>query len=773
MSKEYSKRSWNNMTGTVLAVFIVLAVNASGPAAPLSDEAQTAMAVLQSEYPGVEFYTPGARVTGVYGVPFAFGGSPVESAEKFVREHIGLFGTKAELLVPGNTFNDVFVQPVMYQADKADYKFWLVYYRQVVNDIPVFRAEARFLMLNKESYPLVLAVSDLRDLGEYHPPEPGGEPGDRGHAEALALVPGLVSFGPSSWIIWAGVDEMVVEPRLAVQFIADNKRQAEGDYEEWLFIADAETGKILYQEDRVLEIEQNVWGRATTGPKSDTCGPEPLNPPAPMPYARVNVGGVDIYTDATGLFITTYQGPYPVTVSSPIEGYWFNVNNVGGTDTVLTMSVASADDWDDILHNGANTDEYNRAEVNGYYRANEVRDWALSANPEYPTIWNQLSFPVNVNINSSCNAYYNYSSINFFRAGGGCPNTAFSSVVHHEYTHHLVATGGSGQGQYGEGMSDAVGILILEDPIVGYGFLGDCNAGIRSADNAMQYPCNGAIHYCGQLLSGCIWSTRFELMITEPVLYREILRDLTINSILLHTGSMIDPWITVAFLVLDDDDGNLNNGTPHYWEIMAGFGAHNMGLTIITPTAVSASDGTYSDFVRVTWTGVTGATEYDVYRSTINSPSTAQYIGSVAASPYDDSTALPCTTYYYWVKARRGGLSSPFSTSDSGFRLPSAPTGVSASDGTFRNFIRVSWNALTTPAVTSYQVWRNTINDSSTATQIATVTVSPYDDYATVSGQYYWYWVKACGSCGCSGFSLPNRGHRGLVPWPEEQELEH
>jgi len=98
-------------------------------------------------------------------------------------------------------------------------------------------------------------------------------------------------------------------------------------------------------------------------------------------------------------------------------------------------------------------------------------------------------FPVNVNIASYCNAYYDYESINFFRAGGGCPNTAFSTVIHHEYGHHLVAMAGSGQGQYGEGMGDVMGVLITDDPGLAYGFYGDCDAPLRNASNDIQYPC--------------------------------------------------------------------------------------------------------------------------------------------------------------------------------------------------------------------------------------------------------------------------------------------
>ena len=94
----------------------------------------------------------------------------------------------------------------------------------------------------------------------------------------------------------------------------------------------------------------------------------------------------------------------------------------------------------------------------------------------------------------------------------------------------------------------------------------------------MQYPCSGEIHYCGQLLSGCVWSTRNQLLITNPTTYRGIISNLAVNAMLLHTGGGIDPSITIDYLTLDDDNGNIYDGTPHYSEIDAGFGAHNMDL---------------------------------------------------------------------------------------------------------------------------------------------------------------------------------------------------
>ena len=117
-------------------------------------------------------------------------------------------------------------------------------------------------------------------------------------------------------------------------------------------------------------------------------------------------------------------------------------------------------------------------------------------------------------------------------------------MIHHEYGHHVVATGGSGQGQYGEGMADSIATLIADDPVMGYGFFGDCDTGLRTADNDYQYPCYGDDHDCGQLLSGCLWSARNELAASYPDTYLDILSELTVNSVPLHTGVDITPQIT-------------------------------------------------------------------------------------------------------------------------------------------------------------------------------------------------------------------------------------
>jgi len=86
-----------------------------------------------------------------------------------------------------------------------------------------------------------------------------------------------------------------------------------------------------------------------------------------------------------------------------------------------------------------------------------------------------------------------------------------------------------------------------------------------------------------------------------------------------------------------------------------------------SPTNVQASDGTYTDKVRVTWNSVSSATSYKVYRAT-SSGGTKTYLGSTSSTTYDDYSASVGTTYYYWVKAKNAYGESGYSSYDTGYR---------------------------------------------------------------------------------------------------------
>jgi hypothetical protein len=183
------------------------------------------------------------------------------------------------------------------------------------------------------------------------------------------------------------------------------------------------------------------------------------------------------------------------------------------------------------------------------------------------------------------------------------------------------------------------------------------------------------------------------------------------------------------------------------------------------PTDISSSDGSYSDKARIIWNASGGATSYKIYRNTTNNSASATQIGTSTASPYDDTTAVVGTTYYYWVKANNSSGDSGFSTSDSGWRAAvSAPIDVNATDGAYTNKVQISWNL--SDGATSYKIYRNTTNNSASATQIGTSTASPYDNTSATVGTTYYYWVKAVYSTQSSGFSNSDSGWRAALGAP-------
>ncbi len=213
-------------------------------------------------------------------------------------------------------------------------------------------------------------------------------------------------------------------------------------------------------------------------------------------------------------------------------------------------------------------------------------------------------------------------------------------------------------------------------------------------------------------------------------------------------------------------------GTTYFYWVKAvnacgvsGFSGTNSGfrgVAVGAPVNVQATDGTSCTQVDVTWNPVANAVSYQVWRSTSSNPATALSIGTPAGTTFADGSAVPGTTYYYWVKAVGTCGAGNFSANNSGFRgapPAAAPTGVTASDGTACNVVLVTWNSVNGAA--NYQVFRNTVNNSATATLLASPASTNYNDASAAANTTYFYWVKAASPCGTSGFSAADQGTRG------------
>ena len=175
------------------------------------------------------------------------------------------------------------------------------------------------------------------------------------------------------------------------------------------------------------------------------------------------------------------------------------------------------------------------------------------------------------------------------------------------------------------------------------------------------------------------------------------------------------------------------------------------------PSNVQASDGTYTDRVRVTWSASSGATSYEVYRAA-SSSGTKSKIGIPSGTYYNDASASVGAIYYYWVKAKNAYGTSGYSLCNAGYRAgtaPTAPTGVSATDGTYAYKVRVTWSSVS--GATSYTVYRAT-SSGGTKSTIGSISNTTYDDTSASVGTTYYYWVKASNSYGTSDYSSYNTG---------------
>ncbi|MDG4553906.1 MAG: fibronectin type III domain-containing protein [Candidatus Competibacter sp.] len=81
--------------------------------------------------------------------------------------------------------------------------------------------------------------------------------------------------------------------------------------------------------------------------------------------------------------------------------------------------------------------------------------------------------------------------------------------------------------------------------------------------------------------------------------------------------------------------------------------------------------------------------------------------------------------------------------------LPEAPLGVLASDGTYPDRIRISWNPVA--GATSYDVHRDGL-------RIGSPTGTSFDDTDVTPDLIYTYTVRACNSVGCGAFGQPDDG---------------
>ncbi|HWL92496.1 MAG TPA: matrixin family metalloprotease [Phycisphaerae bacterium] len=167
------------------------------------------------------------------------------------------------------------------------------------------------------------------------------------------------------------------------------------------------------------------------------------------------------------------------------------------------------------------------------------------------------------------------------------------------------------------------------------------------------------------------------------------------------------------------------------------------------PTGVQATDGSFCDKVTITWNASEGATSYEVWRHTIDDPNSSTLLqDGIVNTTYDDATADPGATYYYWLTGCNLSGCSDSGAPDTGFvaAASAAPTGLSATLDTVCGAVDVAWTAAA--GAPSYNVYRNTVDDFNTSVQVDDTANTTSSDVTGDPAVTYFYWVTSENTCG-------------------------
>lgn len=425
---------------------------------------------------------------------------------------------------------------------------------------------------------------------------------------ALAMPTAPVGNAGDEIVLPLVADDAVLGYRLARPMIVDGG--ADGRY---LAYADSATGEILAVK------QMNAYATGTLLYKTVDRHPARGRIDRPATRAHVTVAGAAVTTTMAGA--VSWSPDTQQMLTTAVEGDLVKIINRSGVDSepaVANLAIApnGAAVWD------ASTVAEEDAQINVYVAVNIVKDFVeREIDPDMPLLDMQLV--ANVNIGQECNAFWDGKSINFLKQSDKCQNTGLvQDVIFHEFGHalhqHQVIEGvGAFDGAMSEGASDFLAAIITNDSGMGRGFRYSDNPlrEIDPPDEEYRWPEDvKEIHYTGQIYAGALWDLRKDLVAT----YGEAEGHRIVNQLYLATLRRATniPSALIEALVEDDDDGDLDNGTPHECAIRTAFGAHGLRTAngaIVAPG--SLDNRALSTLVKIDITGLTNRCNSDQIES--------------------------------------------------------------------------------------------------------------------------------------------------------------
>lgn len=481
-----------------------------------------------------------------------------------------------------------------------------------------------------------------------------------------------------------------------------------GEIPLWVGEIDAHSGDVIafYDAAHYTSLRGGVFPRRAT----EDCSQGGCDFPFPMPYADYTEDGQPTrFTDDFG-FLECVSSADPVETN--LSGQYVRidetcgpVSETGACGEAFFLGLKAGENCEVADGESAGNTSAARS---AYYHINRVKEAARAYLPG--NSWLNDTVVVNTNVNNTCNASWS-GEINMYRGGNGCGNTGENQgVLVHEWGHGFDQNDGGGYDNTSEAYADVVAILYHRDGCVGPGFFVDgrtCSGygdtclsctGVRDHDYSRRQsgqpatPAGFVDPRCGSGSGPCGRSVHCESYpISESILDLATV-DLPAmgmdeasawqlaerlwyesrggsggdiyNCALPESDSCSSASWYQQMRVADDDDGNLDNGTPHAAALFAAFDRHGIACgeasdpqnqnssscpTFEAPILSAAASGTG---VELTWDEAPGAASYTVFRGEAGCDHQQSMLADVGAPSlsYLDDNVSPESIVYYRVR---------------------------------------------------------------------------------------------------------------------------
>jgi len=631
-------------------------------------------------------------------------------------------------------------------------RLWYVDFQQMAGSVPIYGGRVQFKLRSDGS---LVSVSSriFRGTGPVASPTVTLEQAEREARRYASFVEGQDHLGEARLVLYPLPEDR--EKTLIFSWIVDLITRDPPAH--WFIVINARTGDVIDRWNQIYygsSALDSIFGRVRGAILPGTPTDLPEEHPFKDMEVELSSGGTDI-TDATGFFLIESGSPDPDSIMAAMFGSFVDVENDSGPDAALRME-ALVGSPNEVIWDDANSVP---SERNGFYHTVLVHDYVKMIDSSFDGL--DYPMPCRVNIDQTCNAFWDGLAINFFRAGSGCANTAnIADVIYHEYGHGLTdfqyRPFPQPSGDMHEGFSDYLAATVTNQSLIGRGFFGP-GTWLRNTENSRVYPapeCGGEPHCVGEAIAGALWDMRQNLIGSFGQGAGVALAD-SLFHYARYGHSILFPDYFIDILLVDDDDGDLSNGIPHAEEICEGFENHGLSCVLTPNEPVVFDVGTGSE-LQVVWQAVPSLLAPIIEYRVFFGQESGSYTDSLSTGA--DTTVVVSGLqeghlYYFSLSAIDStGRTSLLSQEGTGvpFSIPLPPEGVITVSRP--DEIELTWTRNRELDIDSYVVQRSIDADSGFAgLAIVEENDTTYVDASPVPHVMYYYRIAARDNEGMDG----------------------